>query len=109
MFRTLLTCPNCQRKVSLEEARCVIPTIPLPERSTTFKKAALVYTVCPECRRDIRVTGERTAAIAVLASVFALLAASLAMGDSWVPLALVAATLIGQKKIAQLFIRTHRA
>jgi len=108
MFRTHIRCPHCRNEISLEEARTTIPAIPLPEKSTTFNKVSLVYTVCPKCRRDFRVKGERLAASAILAIVFVLLGAGFFV-DSWVPLGLVAATLIFQKKIMQTLIRAEHA
>ena len=108
MFRTLIHCPNCRNEISLEEARTTIPTIPLPEQSTTFKKVSLVYTVCPKCRRDFRIKGERSAATVILVIVLPLLGSSFVL-DSWVPLILVAATLIFQKKIVQAIVRAEHA
>ena len=108
MFRTLICCPNCRNEISLEEARTTIPAVPLPEQSTTFKKASLVYTVCPKCRRDFRVTGERSAALAVLVAVFLSLVSGFFL-DSWVPLAVVALLLLFQRKITQILIRAEHA
>lgn len=104
MFRTLIRCPSCRNDISLEEARTTIPAVPLPEQSTGFKKVSLVYTVCPKCRRTFRVKGERLAASAIVSIVFLLLGSSFFV-DSWVPLGLVAATLILQRKIMQALIR----
>lgn len=108
MFRTLICCPNCSKEISLEEARTTIPAIPLPDQSTTFKKTSLVYTVCPRCRRDFRVTGERSAAFAILVAVFLSLASGFFV-DSWVPLAGVAIVLLFQRKIMQILIRAEHA
>ena len=108
MFRTNIRCPHCQNEISLEEARTTTPAIPLPEQSTTFKKVSLVYTICPKCRRDFQVKGERLAACAILALVFLSLGAGFFV-DSWVPLGLVAATLLFQKKIMQTLIRAEHA
>jgi|SRR5688500_15148366 len=108
MFRTLLRCPSCHNEISLDEARTTIPAIPVPEQSTTFKKVSLVYTVCPKCKRDFRIRGERLAAAALLATVFLLLGSSF-FADSWVPLLLVAVTLAFQKKIVQMFVRAEHA
>ncbi len=108
MFRTLIRCPSCRNEISLEEARAVIPAVPLPEQSTTFEKASLVYTVCPKCKRDFQVKGERLAASAILSVVFLLLTGSFFV-DSWVPLALVAVTLIFQRKIVQTLVRAEHA
>jgi uncharacterized protein YbaR (Trm112 family) len=108
MFRTLICCPNCRNEISLEEARTTIPAVPLPEQSTTFKTASLVYTVCPKCRRDFRVTGERSAALAILVAVFLSLVSGFFL-DSWVPLAVVALLLLFQRKITQILIRAEHA
>ncbi|WP_157515217.1 hypothetical protein [Luteimonas abyssi] len=108
MFRTHLRCPHCRSEISLEEARSTIPAIPLPGQSTTLKKVSLVYTVCPKCRRDFQVKGERLAAFVILVVVFLLLGVSFFV-DSLIPLALAAATLIFQKKIMQTLIRAAHA
>ena len=108
MFKTLLSCPNCRNEISLEEARAFIPAVPLPEQSTTFRKASLVYTVCPKCRRDFRVAGERSAAFVVLGLAFLFLVGGFFM-DSWIPLALAASILIFQRKIMQNLIRAEHA
>jgi hypothetical protein len=108
MFSTDIRCPNCRNEISLEEARSTIPSIPDPERSTTFKKVSWVYTVCPKCRRDFQVKGEQRAAATILSAVFLLLIGGVIV-DSWIPLALAAAVLIFQKKITQTLISTEHA
>ena len=108
MFRTLICCPNCRNEISLEEARTTIPAIQLPEQSTPFKKASLVYTVCPRCQRDFRVTGERSASLAIFVALFLSLASGFFV-DSWLPLAVVAIVLLFQRKIMQILIRAEHA
>jgi len=103
MFRTLLNCPYCLNEIALEDARTEVP---VPEESTWRKKVQWVYTVCPRCRRDFKVSGEKRTAIIVLVVVFSLLTLSFVV-DSWLPLASVAAILLLQKKIMQLLIRAE--
>ncbi|TLX20680.1 hypothetical protein [Thermomonas fusca] len=105
MFRTLLECPHCKWRIALEDARTEIPQ---PELSTTWKKVQLVYTICPECRRDFRVTGERRAAAILLMAVLASLLAANFM-DSWWPLVLGSSLLLLQNKVKQLLIRAEHA
>lgn len=108
MFSTNLRCPYCRNDISLEDARSTIPAIPNPELSTSFKKVSWVYTVCPKCRRDLQVKGERQAATVILCVVFLFLGIGFFV-DSWVPVGLVAVTLIFQKKIMQTLIRVEHA
>ena len=105
MLRTLIECPHCKRRIALEEARTEIPQL---ELSTTWKKVQLVYTVCPECRRDFRVAGERRAAAILLAAVLgSFLTAHFV--DSWWPFALGGALLLLQKKVVQFLVRAEHA
>ena len=105
MFRTLLECPHCQRRIALEDARTEIPQ---PELSTRWKTVQLVYTVCPKCGRDFRVSGERRAAVILLAAVLsAFLSANFV--DAWWPLGLGGALLVLQKKVVQLLVRAEHA
>ncbi|OHE83766.1 MAG: hypothetical protein A2190_03665 [Lysobacterales bacterium RIFOXYA1_FULL_69_10] len=105
MFRTLLECPHCKRRIALEAARSEVSQ---PELSTTWKKVQLVYTVCPECRRDFRVAGERRAAVLLLVVIIGVFVAA-SFIDSWWPLVLGGTLLLLQKKVAQLLVRAERA
>ena len=105
MFRILLNCPHCMRRIAIEDARTEIPQ---PELNTTWRKFQLVYTVCPECRRGFRVTGERLGAAVLLAAVFAALFSTLFFSSLW-PFAVVGVLLVLQKKVMQLFIGAAHA
>ena len=59
-----LKCPNCSKSFKLNEARTEILQ---PEKSTADRKFYLVYTVCPNCKKDLDLTGERLGAGVVLA------------------------------------------
>ena len=105
MLKTLVHCPHCRNEIALEEARTEIPDL---AQSTWNKKVQWVYTVCPRCQRDFRVTGEKRVAVVVLCFFFGIIAIGFFV-DSWLPLAAAIALLLIQKKVMQLFIRTTHA
>jgi uncharacterized protein YbaR (Trm112 family) len=105
MFKTVLQCPNCRNDVSLESARTEIK---LPDQSTGWKKAQLIYTICPRCSRDFRVRGERRASIIILCAFFGVLLVGF-FSDSWWPLIIAAAILVLQKRLVQVLVRAEHA
>jgi hypothetical protein len=109
MLKTLLRCPNCQQRIALEDART---DVPVPEQSTPRKEVFLRYTVCPKCKVDFWVTGEKLGAAAILATFFMLMFSSFYAQLFTLRILVLAAAfllLLLQRKIVQLFIRTAHA
>ena len=106
MLKTLLDCPNCGNAISLEEARTEVP---IPELSTAYRKVKWVYTICPRCRRDFQVAGEKRAAVIVLCAFFGLIVVGRVLFEgSWWPLATAFTLLLFQRKVVQVLIRAER-
>ena len=105
MFKTIVHCPNCRNEIALEDARTELTP---PGQSTWRRTVKLVYTVCPRCRRDFRVQGEKRAALAILVAFFGILAIGFFI-HSWWPLVALGTLLLLQKKIMQLLIRAVHA